>query len=365
MKQLALIISLFILGGWVCNNYAQFSEPSISFNLTSHNFGNMNELDGIKSCEFEFINNGSQPLILFDVTTTCGCTVPEWNREPVAPGARGLIKVDFDPLGRPGAFRKSITVKSNARESTVQLYIVGLVNPKPKTIADDFPIRMGKIRLSTNHLSMATVFKDQVKTATLEFYNDSDSAVAVTLADLPPHLAARVDPISLEPAKKGVISITYDANQNSDWGFVMDRLYMTVDGQLYPDNILAVSAQLDEDFASWTPEKKARAPKAVLSEDSFNFGTITAGQKITHDFILKNTGKDPLVIRKISTTCGCTASKPGTYEIQGGKETTIACSFDSRGKAGKQFQTVTLILNDPSASSLVIRLIGTVSSSGK
>ena len=364
MKRLIVLFCLSILSATVCNNYAQFSEPSISFSKTSYNFGNISELDGIKSYDFEFINNGSQPLVVHDVTTTCGCTIPEWSREPIAPGNKGKIKVTFDPKGRPGAFRKTITVKSNARESTVTLYVVGLVSPKPKTAADDFPVRMGKVRLSTNHVSLMTVFKTQMKSDTLEFYNDSDSALALTFADAPVHLSFTVEPPILEPGKRGIIRITYNGQKTSEWGFVMDRIFLTINGQKYFDNLLAISAQVEEDFSQWSPEKKASAPRAVINEESFNFGTIKAGEKITHDFVLKNTGTDPLIIRKISTTCGCTASVPETYEIAGGKETIIKCSFDSRGKSGKQFQTVTLVLNDPLVSSLVLRLMGTVANSG-
>jgi len=365
MKRLILLFCLAVGGGFMIKNYAQFAEPSISFNKTSHNFGNINELDGIKSYEFEFINNGSQPLILYDVTSTCGCTIPEWNKEPIPPGGKGKIKVTFDPHGRPGAFRKPVNVKSNARESAVTLYIVGMVNPKPRTVADDFPSRYGKIRLSTNHVSMMTLLKSQVKTDTVEFFNDSDSVVTLTFADVPAHLSLKAQPASVEPKKRGVIYVTYDAKKNSDWGFAMDRVFLNINGVRFPDNFLAVSCQLSEDFSKMSADQKAKAPKASLSEDVFNFGTINAGQKVTHDFILKNAGQDPLVIRKISTTCGCTASEPDKYEIPGGGQTTIKCTFDSRGKNGKQFQTVTMITNDPMASEMVIRILGTVQAGSK
>jgi hypothetical protein len=139
----------------------------------------------------------------------------------------------------------------------------------------------------------------------------------------------------------------------------------TLNGVPVADNMLAISANIDEDFSKLTPGQKLSAPKARLEEESFNFGTITPGQPVAHDFILKNEGKDPLIIRKVSTTCGCTASKPDKYEIKGGESTTLKCTFDSKGKIGKQFQTVTLVVNDPLQSSIVLRFIGNVESSGK
>lgn len=365
MKRLIMALCLVITGGQFYNNYAQFTEPSITFDKTSFNFGNINELGGLKTHVFSFTNNGSQPLIVSDVTTTCGCTVPEWSREPIAPGSTGTVKVTFDPKGRPGAFRKGITVNSNARESTVVLYIVGLVSPKPKTAADDFPIKIGKLRLSTNHVSMQTVFNTQIKVDTVQIFNESDSALSVSIIDPPAHLSFTVSPPSLEPRKIGLIYVAFDGNKINDWGFVLSRVMFKLNGTPVQDNLLAISATIQEDFSKMTPGQKLSAPKAKLDEESFNFGTIVPGQPVAHDFILKNEGNDPLIIRKISTTCGCTASKPDKYEIKSGESTILKCTFDSRGKAGKQFQTITIIVNDPLKSMLVLRFLGDVESGGK
>lgn len=365
MKRLILALCLVISGGQFYNNYAQFTEPSITFDKTSYNFNNINELAGLQTHVFSCTNNGSQPLILNDVTTTCGCTVPEWSKEPIPPGGTGTVKVTFDPLGRPGAFRKNITVKSNARESTVVLYIVGMVIPKPKTVADDYPAKAGKLRLTTNHLSMQTVFNSGMKVDSLRVFNDSDSILNISVIDPPAHITFTAKPAALEPKKGGVILVAFDGKKINDWGFVLSRVMLKLNGVPATDNMLAVSATIEEDFSKLTAEQKVNAPKATLDEESFNFGTIIPGQPVAHDFILKNEGKDPLIIRKVSTTCGCTASKPDKYEIKGGESTMLKCTFDSRGKIGKQFQTVTVIVNDPSKSTLVMRFIGDVETSGK
>jgi len=365
MKRLMTLICLVLLGGQFYNNYAQFTEPSITFDKTSFNFGNFSELSGPQTHVFSFKNVGSQPLIINDITSTCGCTIPEWSKQPIPPGGSGTVKVTFDPIGRPGAFRKGITVKSNAHESTVVLYIVGLVSPKPKTAADDFPIKIGKLRLATNHIAMQTVFNTQVKVDTIQIYNDSDSVLRVSILDAPAYITYTVSPSTLEPKGRGLIYIAFYGNKVNDWGFVLSRVTFQLNDQLIRENNLAVSATINEDFSKMTDEQKLSAPKAKLDEESFNFGTIKPGQPVSHDFILKNEGKDPLIIRKISTTCGCTASKPDTYEIKGGESTPLKCTFDSRGKVGKQFQTVTLILNDPLQSTLVLRFLGDVEPAGK
>jgi hypothetical protein len=365
MKRLLTALCLLILGGQFYNNYAQFTEPSISFDKTSYNFGNINELDGLKTHEFIFTNNGTQPLVIYDITTSCGCTVPEWSKEPVAPGGTGSVKVTFDPLGRPGAFRKNITVKSNARESNTVIYIVGMVIPKPKTVADDFPVLVGKMRLSGSHLNMQTVFDTQIKVDTVLIFNDSDSVLNIELTEIPEYLTVTVAPPALEPKKKGIIYVAINGSKVNDWGFVLSRMTFRINGVDHKGTPLAVSATLQEDFSKLSPEQKLAAPKALLNEESFNFGTIIPGQPVTHDFILKNEGKEPLLIRKVTTTCGCTASKPDKTTIRSGESTILKCTFDSRGKSGKQFQAITLIVNDPLQPSLVLRLTGEVKTGGK
>lgn len=364
MNRLILTLCLAIMGGQFYNNYAQFTEPSITFDKTSFNFGNFGELDGLKTHVFTFTNNGSQPLTIFDITSTCGCTIPEWSKEPIAPGGKGTVKVTYDPIGRPGAFRKSINVKSNAREASVVLYIVGMVNPKPKTVSDDFPIKIGKLRLSTNHLALQTILNTQIKVDTIQIFNDSDSTLNVVLTDPPPYISFTLNPQTLEPKKGGLIYVTFDGKKVKDWGFIVNRVMFKLNGQLVQDNMLAISGTIQEDFSPLTANQKLSAPKAKLNEESFNFGTITPGQPVAHDFTLKNEGKDPLIIRKITTTCGCTASKPDKYEIASGESTILKCTFDSRGKTGKQFQTVTVVVNDPLQSQLTLRIIGNVEPKG-
>lgn len=103
-------------------------QDSIIFENTIHDYGTIVQAsDG--SCEFKFTNKGKAPIVLNDVKASCGCTVPEWTRTPVNPGEKGIIKVTYN-TNNVGAFNKSITVNSNAKNSPVVLSIKGIVTPK-------------------------------------------------------------------------------------------------------------------------------------------------------------------------------------------------------------------------------------------
>lgn len=103
--------------------------PEIQFTKTVHDYGTIQQ-GGDGNCEFKFKNVGKEPLILSNVVSSCGCTVPSWTREPIMPGKEGTIKVKYD-TNRIGIISKQITVMSNAKSDRVVLQITGKVEPKP------------------------------------------------------------------------------------------------------------------------------------------------------------------------------------------------------------------------------------------
>lgn len=107
------------------------NAPDIKFVKLVHDYGTIvKEADG--NCEFEFQNTGKEPLVLSDVRSSCGCTVPQWTREPILPGKKGTIKVHYDTK-RIGPINKTVTVMSNAKTPSVVLRISGNVQDNTQT----------------------------------------------------------------------------------------------------------------------------------------------------------------------------------------------------------------------------------------
>ena len=94
--------------------------PAIEFAETEHNFGTIQQ-GGNGSYEFVFTNTGTEPLILSNVRSSCGCTIPEWPHEPINASGSASILVKYDTK-RIGQFNKSISVYSNASEQPVAAY---------------------------------------------------------------------------------------------------------------------------------------------------------------------------------------------------------------------------------------------------
>ncbi|MDD2306764.1 MAG: DUF1573 domain-containing protein [Prolixibacteraceae bacterium] len=124
----SILFSFFVLGLFAQEKLNNTND-SIVFEKTVHDYGTITQ-GGDGNCEFKFTNKGKGPLILNNVKTSCGCTVPEWPSAPIPPGKTGIIKVKYD-TNRLGAFSKTITVSSNAKNSLVAIIIKGNIITKP------------------------------------------------------------------------------------------------------------------------------------------------------------------------------------------------------------------------------------------
>src|SRR3984957_14881322 len=141
MKKLAIVISLFITASGVRaqavnNGGTALPAPAdvlqIKDNL--HNFGKIPQ-GRPATYTFEIVNTGSTPLRLDNVHASCGCTTPEWSRDPIQPGATAQIRVGYNAFAE-GAFTKTVTIIYNTN-LTKLLTITGEVYKVPQTSAPE------------------------------------------------------------------------------------------------------------------------------------------------------------------------------------------------------------------------------------
>ena len=121
LASILLVVVAFV--GHAQEEGEPLTGAKIYFAETSYDFGDITQGDRVEHT-FEFENTGNEPLILSDVRTTCGCTAPEWPREPVIPGAKAKIRVVFNSTGKMGMQNKVITVMSNAVNNPARVKIV-------------------------------------------------------------------------------------------------------------------------------------------------------------------------------------------------------------------------------------------------
>lgn len=135
MKKLFFLLALVVLTKTGFGQQATAPVPiaigtdNAIFEWTAlvHDFGKIKQ--GVPvSHEFKFTNKGKVPLIIASVQASCGCTTPDWTKDPILPGQQGFIKATFNAAS-PGAFDKTVTVTANVENGPVQLKIKGEVAP--------------------------------------------------------------------------------------------------------------------------------------------------------------------------------------------------------------------------------------------
>lgn len=106
--------------------------PTISFNETEHDFGTIKDGTPVETV-FKYTNTGKTPLVISDIKSTCGCTVPsDWSREPLAPGATGQFTAKFNGKGN-GLTTKTITLTTNTEKGTEAVKIKAFIEADPNT----------------------------------------------------------------------------------------------------------------------------------------------------------------------------------------------------------------------------------------
>ncbi|OFY71104.1 MAG: hypothetical protein A3G23_14945 [Bacteroidetes bacterium RIFCSPLOWO2_12_FULL_37_12] len=329
----------------------------MNFEKSTHDFGNIKEEGGPYEYTFKFVNTGTEPVVISNVKASCGCTTPSWSKEPVLPGKSGSITASYNSMGRPGKFTKNITVTSNTEPATTTLTINGEVTPRPKGPADWYPNKMGNLRSESSTLSFDAVKNNESKTKEMKIYNNGKEPIKfLEPKDLPKWLTLTIEPKELAPEKEGKLKGTIAGDKKSEWGAETIRIEIPTSDSEEPIKKMFISSTLEEFFPPMTDEQKAKAPKISFDKQEFDFGKIKAGDKVKTEFTLTNAGKSELIIRHTKASCGCTAGTPQKNNLKPGQSTKVDVTFDSTGKKGKTSNTVTVIANDPSTPSTVLKI---------
>lgn len=128
MKKVIFMLLAVSAVIFACNNTktktAGTESTSIKFDEESYDFGKVAMGDTVEH-DFSFTNTGELPLIISNAEASCGCTVPEYPKEPLAPGESGIVKVKFDTSNKTGKQHKVVTLTSNAEPAKTEIFLTG------------------------------------------------------------------------------------------------------------------------------------------------------------------------------------------------------------------------------------------------
>ncbi len=348
MRKILVPIFLLFLSG-LAN--AQKTYGVLQFNEKIHDFGTIEETGGEATHRFIFRNISEDTVTILMVNASCGCTTPGWTEAPIPPGGAGYIEAAYNPFNRPGNFYKSLTVNtSHPKEEIILLNIKGHVNPRLRTVEDDFPSKLGPLRMKSSMVNMGRVLTAPIPTrGGIKVYNDSEHPVVFTGEfEGPSYIRPAFTQDTLATKSFFDLDFFYDGKARNEWGFVSDQVtvYYNHEGARNPIQISFFS-NIEEFFDDKSLEALEKAPKIKISENLYDFGVATQGKVLTQSIKIENLGKSVLNIRHIQTNCECLKVSVPAMDIASGASANMEVIFETDKIKGTQQKMITIFSNDP------------------
>ncbi len=343
-------------------NYTAWAQTghttSLKFDKVVHNFGKFLAGSGKKHCEFKYTNISNQPVVINNILSSCGCSVPEWDKAPIKPGESGIIKVTY--LNDQGAypFDKTLTVYVSSSAKPIMLRIIGVAYDKEKPISELYPAHFGPMGMKSSTQNSGQIEQGLKKALKENIVNISSKKVNITFTNIDPALEISVSPSSIAPGESATISYSINtAKGKQRWGKNIYKATMLNDGK----NIgtFATEATIVTPYTSLSKEEKDRAAQVFLDESSFQFGTVKKGSKIPVNVTISNPGKTTLRIYKIETG-GDSMDLNCPAQILAGSKAVLKGSINaSKADPDKMF-IITLVTNSPDRPLVAIFVGGSI-----
>ena len=349
----------FLIVCMLCSLVAMSQKAVISFEEKTHDFGKVNEVDGKITHVFNFVNKGVSPLVVSRVQASCGCTTPVWTKEPIEPGKKGAITVTYNPIGRPGTFKKTITVYSNATDEQLVLTIHGEVIPNANGGNPAYPVVLGSLHAKSKVIQMNSIDKGKIQSRVLDIKNTSNAPLKPTVENLPVYLSVTASPEILKPNEEGKLTFTFNSKNSTQWGPISDDVYVILNGQKkYSEEYkLTIVSNVVEDFSKLTLDQKRKAPILELPVRSLNLGTLKEGAKRVGKFKVSNKGQNVLEVRRIINSNKELTIRSRKTAIPGGKSTDIIVDLKTKNLSeGDYKKSFTIQTNDPENSFIILIL---------
>lgn len=332
---------------------------------TRHDFGAFNESDGEARCEFRFVNDGPEDVAVVGARANCGCTTPEYSRDPIAPGDTAVISVAYDPTARPGRFTKYVQVDVSGEGAPQRLTLTGVVIGEPSSVGARFPVECGPLRLRRGALMLGKVAKGRLKTGTTEVYNATADSLCPVVEGVVPYLDATFVPEVIGPGEQATMMVYFRSDRTKLYGLVSHTLNIAAQpvGDAAGDSITAgcelpVTAWVEEDFGELTDSRLAKAPAAKLGAPAVELAPGIDGL-LTGTVTLKNSGKSALHIRRIYTTDPGVDISYKTDVVKPGKHVEVHFTVDPGRWTGPTVDAkIQVITDDPLNAVQTLRLVG-------
>lgn len=325
-------------------------SPSLEIDRTVHNFGDIILKSGPVSCSFNLKNTGNQPVVIYNVVSTCGCTDVRWTKEPLRPGQSGNISVTYSNDEGAYPFDKTLTVYVSDSKKPVLLKVRGVSIDKPKPLNELYPVSYGPLALREAHIKCGNMEQGGFKSEAVMVANTSGKPIKVEFTDVDRNLAISVSPNPIPANSTAEMSFTVKADREL-WGKNTYLATPVVNGKTYISSQgrkdIGIWAFTKENFSGLTQEQKASGPRPAFEESTYSFGKIPRGETVHASYTFRNEGKSPFCVYKVNSDA-CCWSHSTIRVAQPGEEVTFRVHLDTSDlPAGEHLTIITLTTNSP------------------
>ena len=331
----------------------------VEFDKTVHDFGDISVNDGPQTCTFTVKNIGKEPIAIYEVVTSCGCTDASWTREPLQPGKTGTISATYKNEDGPVPFDKTLTVYIAGVGKPVILRLRGIVHEKKKSVAELYGAeKLGVMGLKSLNYKVQNILQGESSSDKAKIANLGNKPMKVTFTDVSPNLSIEVVPATVPAGETAALRFTVKSDPDV-WGKHIYKATPVVNG-VKAAKPVTVSALTRGNFASWTPDQRKNAAQCIFDESTVSFDTANSGTKVKATFTFTNKGKSPLQFYSIDADAeGVTATLPGETAAQGKGSIPVTLDTSALPK-GETVVMLTLTTNCPARPLINLFLVGLV-----
>lgn len=349
-----MIMTLIVLSGLIqCGqrNTVQVEETlaettQISWDKTVHDFGDIAVTDGAVSCTFTFTNDGEEPIYIYEVASSCGCTGVTFKREAVKPGESGTISATYKNEDGPGAFDKTLTVYVSGLRRPVILRLRGVVHEKKKSLSQIYTERLGDLGLKSLDFKMPGLKQGLVVSESFPAANLGKTPLNLEFTGLSPQVSASVSPNPIPAGTVGKIVFTVSADKEL-WGKNVYTATPVVNGRKAARS-LKLEAFTQENFALMSAAERDSASLPMFKNSTFDFGTVRKGEEeIKGYFEFENKGKSAFHVYKAEAESGAVSFIP-MQDVPAGGKGTLGFQLDTQIlPEGECVIMISLVTNSP------------------
>ncbi len=352
MKQILIAILLWTVGCLV-----GLAQPKATFDKKVHEFGVV-LWKHPATATFTIKNDGDKPLVISNVTTSCGCTVADWTKTPIAPGATGTVSSTFDAKAL-GHFYKDIGVYCNAADRPIYLMIQGEVSADPKNYTLTHPFEIGAIRLNKDAIEFDDANKGDKPTMEILVANTTNEVYAPVLMHLPPYMEAVAVPERIGKKGTGKIKVTLDTDKLPKFGLTTATVYLSrfPGDKVGEENAIPVSAVLLPDFSHISQQQRLNPPAVELSTEELTLPSWAENEKKSQKIVVKNVGKSDLEITDLQVFNSALGVQLKKRVLKPGASTKMKITaYGKYLKKVKGTPRVLMITNDPNCPKIIVKV---------